>query len=102
MLESLVQADGRIRRDDEAVAVFVAAARADSVLSDVVEGFEDVPMAIGTDGVLLRGRLRTSGEPVVVKLNAQPGERAWLPAVGAVDPSIVPAVFGTGEVVDAL
>lgn len=102
MLESLFQADGRIRRDDEALAAFVAAARTDSALDDLVDGIEDAPVAIGTDGVLLRGRLRTSGQPVVVKLNAQPGERAWLPAVGAVDPSIVPAVFGSGEVIDAL
>ena len=102
MRESLLQADGRIRRDEEVVAAFVAAARADSALSEIVEAIEDAPMAIGTDGVLLRGRLRSSGQPVVVKLNAQPGERAWLPAVGAVDPSIVPAVFGIGEVVGAL
>ncbi|MEN3273526.1 MAG: hypothetical protein V7636_2287, partial [Actinomycetota bacterium] len=102
MLESLRQPDGRIRRDDEAVAAFVAAARADSVLGDLVERIESAPLAIGTDGVLLRGTLRARGRSVVVKLNAQPGERAWLPAVGAVDHGIVPAVFGSGDRVDVL
>ena len=39
-------------------------------------------------------------EQVLVKVNANVHERAWLPAIGREDPDIVPEVFGSGDSID--
>jgi hypothetical protein len=97
LLELVIGADGQMRRNDEAIRVVVGEARRDAALGDLVRELDDRPAAFGAFGMLIGARLRSDGSRVLVKVNASPTERAWLPAIHAVDPTVAPGVFGSGD-----
>ncbi|HUR17000.1 MAG TPA: hypothetical protein VMZ33_06920, partial [Candidatus Limnocylindrales bacterium] len=93
--------DGHIRRDADVVATLVEAARSDPRLGEVVATIDDIPAGFGAFGVLLAGQTHSRSD-IVVKVNAQPIERAWLTALDLVDPGVVPHVVAQGDVLAAL
>jgi hypothetical protein len=95
--QGLMQPDGRIRRDAEALSIVAAALRDAAEITELVESIESQPAAAGSFGLLIPARLRSDGRIVLVKVNANSYERAWLPAIGRVDAEIVPEVFGSGD-----
>jgi hypothetical protein len=97
---SLIGPDGWIRDDDEAVARVTSALRRDSGVTALVEDVGSRHVARGAFALLVPARLRSSGRDVLVKVNANAHERAWLPAIGELDPDVVPAVFGSGDAID--
>lgn len=90
--------DGYIRRDPDVV---VEAARSDPRLGEAVATIAEIPAGFGAFGVLLAGQTHSRSH-LVVKVNAQPIERAWLTALDLVDPGVVPHVVAQGDVLAAL
>jgi hypothetical protein len=98
---SFFRSDGHIRRDADVVATLVEAARSDKRLAEVVTTIDDTPAGFGAFGVLLAGQTH-GGDAVVVKVNAQPTERAWLTALDTADPGVVPYVVAQGNALASL
>jgi hypothetical protein len=88
--------DGHIRRDPDVVRELIEEARSDRRLGEIVASLDDTPAGFGAFGVLLAGQTH-DGATVVVKVNAQPIERAWLAALDVADPGVVPHVVGQGD-----
>jgi hypothetical protein len=93
----LITGDGQIRTDDAAVRSVIAALEAEDAVREVVDALEARIAAPGTFGLLIPGRSRVNGAEVLVKVNATAHERAWLKAIGGVDPEVAPAVFADGD-----
>jgi hypothetical protein len=98
----LIRPNGYIRSDDEALEIVATGLRRDPAITALVDEIGSRPVAPGSFGLLMPARLRTTGEDVLVKVNANEHERRWLPAIGAVDPGVAPAVHGGGERIDEL
>lgn len=91
-----------IRKDGEALDIVCAALQREAAVTHLVEDIGSRPVAPGSFGLLMPARLRSTREDVLVKVNANEHERRWLPAIGALDPEIVPAVHGSGDDIDDL
>ena len=100
MSHELIRPDGMIRRDEAALGIVSAALRRDPAITELVDDIGSEPVAPGSFGLLMPASLRRTGEDVLVKVNANEHERRWLPAIGAIDPQIVPEVHGDGEHID--
>ena len=94
---TLLGPDGRIRQDDEAIALVAAALRRDERVNAIVRDVGSRPVARGFSGSCFPAVVRDTGADALIKVNAAPYELEWLPAIHAVDPQITPAVFGSGE-----
>jgi hypothetical protein len=93
---------GGIRDDKDAIARVASALRADAAVTALVDEIGDSPAARGAFGLLFPATLRSSGEGVLIKVNANAYERAWMRAIHDVDPEVGPAVHGSGEVIGDL
>jgi len=85
----------RLRTDEATVALLVAAAAADELIGNVITDVEAV--APGNGSVWASGRACLDGTPALLKLGARASERAWMTALDAANASVVPRVFGSGE-----
>jgi hypothetical protein len=96
----LIRPDGQIRRDEQTVELVAAAIVRDVDLGPLVELAPERVIPAASFGLLFPARWRGSGDDVYVKINANEHERAWLSAIGDVDPDVAPRVYATGECVD--
>lgn len=93
---SLVGADGRVRRDPEAVAFIHHQARAEAAL----RGLADLAVfgaEWGSSGLHFAGTWTASGTDVLLKVGVSPSQRWWTEAIAKEDPGLAPKLFASGS-----
>ena len=70
---------------------------AEPALAAAVTGLQPSPQERGSCALHFAGRLRASGETVLVKVNVAPGQLWWTPALARDFPALIPHVYAAGE-----